>query len=428
MATFLSCAFILFFLFFYVVSPIEAQTGGFSVELIHRDSPKSPFYNSSETPYQRLRNAFTRSTNRPNHFNQNSSISSSKASQADIIPNIGDYLIRISIGTPATEILAVADTGSDLIWTQCEPCPPSQCYMQDSPLFDPKKSSTYKSLPCSSSQCASLDQKSCSGVNCQYSVSYGDRSFSNGNLATETVTLGSTTGQAVALPGITFGCGTNNGGLFNSKTTGIVGLGGGDISLISQMRTTIAGKFSYCLVRASSTKINFGTNGIVSGPGVVSTPLIVKSKTFYVLTIDAISVGNQRLEVMSGSTPGGDIVIDSGTTLTLLPQGYNSKLLSVMSSMIEAQPVADPKGSFELCYSFNSLSQVPEVTIHFRGADVKLSLSNFFVKVSEDIVCSVFKGTNSLPLYGNIMQTNFLVGYDIEQQTVSFRPTDCTEQ
>ncbi|KAH9771144.1 Aspartic proteinase CDR1 [Citrus sinensis] len=379
MATFLSCVFILFFLCFYVVSPIEAQTGGFSVELIHRDSPKSPFYNSSETPYQRLRNALTRSLNRLNHFNQNSSISSSKASQADIIPNNANYLIRISIGTPPTERLAVADTGSDLIWTQCEPCPPSQCYMQDSPLFDPKMSSTYKSLPCSSSQCASLNQKSCSGVNCQYSVSYGDGSFSNGNLATETVTLGSTTGQAVALPGITFGCGTNNGGLFNSKTTGIVGLGGGDISLISQMRTTIA--------------------------------------------------GNQRLEVMSGSTPGGGIVIDSGTTLTLLPQGYNSKLLSVMSSMIEAQPVADPTGSLELCYSFNSLSQVPEVTIHFRGADVKLSRSNFFVKVSEDIVCSVFKGiTNSVPIYGNIMQTNFLVGYDIEQQTVSFKPTDCTKQ
>ncbi|KDO42750.1 hypothetical protein CISIN_1g014537mg [Citrus sinensis] len=345
MATFLSCVFILFFLCFYVVSPIEAQTGGFSVELIHRDSPKSPFYNSSETPYQRLRDALTRSLNRLNHFNQNSSISSSKASQADIIPNNANYLIRISIGTPPTERLAVADTGSDLIWTQCEPCPPSQCYMQDSPLFDPKMSSTYKSLPCSSSQCASLNQKSCSGVNCQYSVSYGDGSFSNGNLATETVTLGSTTGQAVALPGITFGCGTNNGGLFNSKTTGIVGLGGGDISLISQMRTTIA--------------------------------------------------GNQRLGV---STP--DIVIDS-----------------------------DPTGSLELCYSFNSLSQVPEVTIHFRGADVKLSRSNFFVKVSEDIVCSVFKGiTNSVPIYGNIMQTNFLVGYDIEQQTVSFKPTDCTKQ
>lgn len=364
----------------------------------------------------------TRSLNRLNHFNQNSSISSSKASQADIIPNNANYLIRISIGTPPTERLAVADTGSDLIWTQCEPCPPSQCYMQDSPLFDPKMSSTYKSLPCSSSQCASLNQKSCSGVNCQYSVSYGDGSFSNGNLATETVTLGSTTGQAVALPGITFGCGTNNGGLFNSKTTGIVGLGGGDISLISQMRTTIAGKFSYCLVPVSSTKINFGTNGIVSGPGVVSTPL-TKAKTFYVLTIDAISVGNQRLGV---STP--DIVIDSGTTLTFLPQGYNSNLLSVMSSMIEAQPVADPTGSLELCYSFNSLSQVPEVTIHFRGADVKLSPSNFFVKVSEDIVCSVFTGTNSVPIYGNIMQTNFLVGYDIEQQTVSFKPTDCTKQ
>ncbi|KAH9725405.1 Aspartic proteinase CDR1 [Citrus sinensis] len=428
MATFLSCAFILFFLGLSVISPAGAQTGGFSVELIHRDSPKSPFYNPNETPYQRLRNALNRSANRLSHFNKNSSVSSSKVSQADIIPNVGEYLIRISIGTPPVEILAVADTGSDLIWTQCQPCPPSQCYKQDNPLFDPQKSSTYKYLSCSSSQCAPPIKESCSGEgNCKYLVGYADQeSFSNGDLATETVTLGSTSGQAVALPEIVFGCGTKNSGRFNSKTDGIVGLGGGDASLISQIRTTIAGKFSYCLVQQSSTKINFGTNGIVSGSGVVSTPLLVKNpKTFYYLTLDAISVGDQRLGVISGSTPGGDIVIDSGTTLTYLPPAYAATLLSVMSSMIAAQPVEVP---YDLCYRISSRPQFPEVTIHFRDADVKLSPSNIFMKISEDLVCSVFSASNGTPVYGNIMQTNFLIGYDIEGRTVSFKPTDCSKQ
>ncbi|KAH9781512.1 Aspartic proteinase CDR1 [Citrus sinensis] len=377
MATFLSCAFIFFFLCLSVISPAGAQTGGFSVELIHRDSPKSPFYNPNETPYQRLRNALNRSANRLSHFNKNSSVSSSKVSQADIIPNGGDYLIRISIGTPPVEILAVADTGSDLIWTQCQPCPPSQCYKQDNPLFDPQKSSTYKYLSCSSSQCAPPIKDSCSAEgNCKYSVRYGDQeSFSKGDLATETVTLGSTSGQAVALPEIVFGCGTKNDGKFNSKTDGIVGLGGGDASLISQIRTTIA--------------------------------------------------GDQRLGVISGSTPGGDIVIDSGTTLTYLPPAYASTLLSVMSSMIAAQPVEGPS---DLCYRISSRPQFPEVTIHFRDADVKLSPSNFFMKISEDLVCSVFSASNGTPIYGNIMQTNFLIGYDIEGRTVSFKPTDCSKQ
>ena len=42
---------------------------GFSADLIHRDSPKSPFYNPTETSAQRLRNAVHRSVNRVVHFN-----------------------------------------------------------------------------------------------------------------------------------------------------------------------------------------------------------------------------------------------------------------------------------------------------------------------------------------------------------------------
>ncbi|KAK7837962.1 aspartic proteinase cdr1 [Quercus suber] len=43
----------------------------------------------------------------------------------------------------------------------CNPC--NDCYKQRAPLFDPKRSSTYKKVPCSSSQCQSLKGTSCSG-------------------------------------------------------------------------------------------------------------------------------------------------------------------------------------------------------------------------------------------------------------------------
>ncbi|KAF1889682.1 hypothetical protein Lal_00025010 [Lupinus albus] len=46
----------------------EALNGGFSIELIHRDSPKSPFYNSSEIQIERTTNAIHCSFERVKHF------------------------------------------------------------------------------------------------------------------------------------------------------------------------------------------------------------------------------------------------------------------------------------------------------------------------------------------------------------------------
>ena len=41
---------------------------GFTVEIIHRDSPDSPFYDNSTTPYQKSLNALRRSMKRATHF------------------------------------------------------------------------------------------------------------------------------------------------------------------------------------------------------------------------------------------------------------------------------------------------------------------------------------------------------------------------
>ncbi|ESR64359.1 hypothetical protein CICLE_v10010208mg, partial [Citrus x clementina] len=304
--------------------------------------------------------------------------------------------MHLSIGSPPVDIYGSVDTGSDLVWTQCEPCPQSQCFRQEASLFDPKKSSTYNSISCFSFQCV-IAGTNCSEGDCIYSLAYGrglHGSFSSGNIATETLTFGSTSGKPLEMPKIIFGCGHNNSESPNtpSNQTGTIGLGPGSSSLISQMATSIAGKFSYCLPHEGSSTINFG--GIVAGAGVASTPLIIRDH--YYLTLEAIS-------------------------RTLLPLEYHSNLKLVMSNMIRAQPIeikiGEPGLSDILCYNISSQPELPEVTIHFKGADVKLSPSNIFQNISDDLMCSAFRGGDANTIYGNIMQMNFLIGYDIEQRT-----------
>ncbi|XP_068329592.1 aspartic proteinase CDR1-like [Pyrus communis] len=424
---------------------VSALNGGFSVDLIHRDSPKSPFYNHSLTPAERLRNAFRRSINRINHFNPTASSLSQQAglnqAEATIISDNGEYLLDLSIGTPPFPIKGIADTGSDLIWTQCNPC--VSCYKQKDPLFEPKKSSTYKALSCSSSQCNSLNGtcSSESSSNCQYEVTYGDQSYSYGDFARETLTLESTTGRNIAFPETLIGCGFDN--KFTAgrgSASGIVGLGGGSESLITQLGSSIGGKFSHCLVPLGSettSKLNFGSNAVVTGAGVVSTPIVQGQdpKTFYFLTLEGISVGNTRIPSSSSafSSGEGNIIIDSGTTLTLLPPSMYSDLEAEVDKAVGSlEHVRLPGVPLNLCYKISESSSddfnPPTITVHFSGGDLKLPPTNTFIRVSEEAVCFAFGSSPSVSIFGNLSQMNFLVGYDTKEGTVSFKPTDCTKQ
>ncbi|XP_054813519.1 probable aspartic protease At2g35615 [Prosopis cineraria] len=222
-------------LFLLSTSSIGSATKGFSIDLIHRDSPLSPFYNSSMTHSDRVQNAALRSISRANRFRQSSVAETSELVETDIIPNGGDYLMKIFVGTPPVERLAEADTGSDLIWFQCSPCP--RCYTQNATLFDPKNSSTYMSLSCSSDPCKVLPQYTVQGQmypkcgtsnECTYVYFYGDNSYTMGELGTESVSFGTSDGsQAVSFPKTVFGCGHNNNGTFNEYVAGLVGLGQG---------------------------------------------------------------------------------------------------------------------------------------------------------------------------------------------------------
>ncbi|KAF7836462.1 aspartic proteinase CDR1-like [Senna tora] len=440
-----SISFTLIFILSIILCSTTAENipDGFSVELIHN------IHDSSETPfYQRVNDALRRSVKRVRHFFPHSHSQPQDQSEAEVISIRGEYIMEYSLGTPPVRIFGILDTGSDLVWTQCKLCP--LCYNQTAPLFDPSKSNTYRTVPCKAKPCLSaspsVGRTSC-GVkspSCEYNIRYGDGSVSNGGIAMDTIRLGSTGGRTVAFRNSVFGCGHDNEGTFTAETSGIVGLGRGAISLVSQMGSSIEGKFSYCLVpifsEKNTSKLNFGQNAVVSGRGTVSTPMVSKRPpSFYYLTLEGMSVGNKKLHYTNSvnySVSGrkvveeGNIIIDSGTTLTLLEVDFYSKLEAEVASHIKLKRVRDPGQFLSLCYASKTqfLEEAPIITAHFKGANVWLYPRNTFVKVADDVSCFAFRAVGrGGAIFGNLAQMNYLVGYDLQKNVVSFKAADCTK-
>ncbi|XP_026415210.1 aspartic proteinase CDR1-like isoform X3 [Papaver somniferum] len=233
-----------------------------------------------------------------------------------------------------------------------------------------------------------------------------------------------------------FGCGHHNRGSFSDRGSGIVGLGGGPLSLVSQLGSETDGKFSYCLLpmfENSTSKLNFGSLSIVSNQGVVSTPLISKNPlTYYYLTLEGISVGNTRIEskptdfsTEAGSE--GNIIIDSGTTLTLLNEELYDELESFVKAAIDVDTTDDPNEILSLCYNNTSSIQVPEMIFHFTNADLHLNRLNTFIQTPYASLICLAMMPSQTAIFGNYAQVNFQIEYDTVGKKVSFASKDCTK-
>ncbi|KAG6401821.1 hypothetical protein SASPL_138689 [Salvia splendens] len=240
----------------------------------------------------------------------------------------GEYLARIGVGRPAKQFYMAIDTGSDVSWLQCRPC--AMCYIQSDPIFNPANSATYKPLPCTSRQCAALDSSACLRGNCLYQVSYGDGSSTVGTFATETISVGEQALTSV------IGCGHDNQGLF-AGSAGILGLGGGSLSLPSQIK---AASFSYCLVdRDSQSSSTLDFNSTAPADSIV-TPMLKNPqiKTYLYVGLTGISVGGKSLRIRRGAFAirrrgRGGVIVDSGTTVTRFPAAVYAALRDAFRNM-----------------------------------------------------------------------------------------------
>lgn len=66
------------------------------------------------------------------------------------------YSLDTTIDNPQIHATRSLDTGSDLTWVQCEPCP--NCFDKIlSPIFAPAFSTTYKTMNCEYHHCSAFD-------------------------------------------------------------------------------------------------------------------------------------------------------------------------------------------------------------------------------------------------------------------------------
>ncbi|KAI3433266.1 ABC transporter domain-containing protein [Psidium guajava] len=201
-------------------------------------------------------------------------------------PGAGEFVVTVGLGTPKVNLTLIFDTGSDITWTQCHPCP--SCYHQKGPLFEPSESTTSSKPPCSTSKCT-------------YSIDYADGSHSDGYYVRDLLTLT----PKYKLPNFIFGCGQNNSHDFGT-TAGMLGLGQGRPTLISQISSKFSPIFCYCIPSSESTNgyLHFGPDALRYCQTDSYTPIISdpKNPSFYFVNLVGIAFGNQKFSLSSVST------------------------------------------------------------------------------------------------------------------------------
>ncbi|XAR55575.1 Nepenthesin [Bertholletia excelsa] len=368
--------------------------------------------------------------------------------EAPVYSGAGEFLMNVSIGTPAVPLSAIVDTGSDLIWTQCLPC--LKCFSQPTPIFDPSKSSTSSNASCTSDLCKDLEVSECiAGVNgdssCKYLYAYGDESSTQGYMAIETFTFD----LNVTVPNLGFGCGVNNQGSGLAQGSGLVGLGRGALSLISQLGLT---QFSYCLTSMGSDKastILFGplahlnfTNKGYPRPD-YATPLIQNPArpTFYYVNLKGITVGETLVpipkaafKVRDDGDSGGGVIVDSGTTLTYLEEeAFEAVKREFVAQMKLRVSKRSEDTGLDVCFDLPakidpSAIEVPKVKMHLEGVDLELPAENYVVTdAAAGLLCLAMAASNGISIIGNIQLQNYLLLHDLDRGTLSFIPTECDQ-
>ncbi|KAG2325981.1 hypothetical protein Bca52824_008709 [Brassica carinata] len=345
-----------------------------------------------------------------------------------------NYIVTVELG--GKNMTLIVDTGSDLTWVQCQPC--KSCYNQQGPLYDPSVSSSYKTVFCNSSTCENLvaatsNPGRCGGSNglekttCDYVVSYGDGSYTRGDLGSESIQLGDT-----KVENFVFGCGRSNKGLFGGAS-GLMGLGRSSVSLITQTMKTFNGVFSYCLPSledGASGSLSFGDKNSTS---VCYTPLVQNPqlRSFYILNLTGASIGGVELESPSF---GRGIIIDSGTVITRLPPSIYKAVKTEFLKQFTGFPSVPGYSILDTCFNLTSYQDVsiPTIKMIFQGnAELEVDVTGVFYYVNPDasLVCLALASLsyeNEVGIIGNYQQKNQRVVYDTKQEKLGIARENCS--
>ncbi|KAL6986028.1 hypothetical protein U1Q18_019395 [Sarracenia purpurea var. burkii] len=387
------------------------------------------------------------------------------------------------------------DTGSDLVWF---PCHPFECILCDG-KYNPAAISnpapinlsaapvSCKSRACSAAHstlsssdlCAvarcpleTIEISDCAGFSCPpFYYAYADGSLI-ARLYTDSLSI-PMSAPSLILRNFTFGCAHSA----LAEPIGVAGFGRGVLSLPAQLADyspQLGNQFSYCLVSHSFDNPVHRPSPLILGRYSANenekqlgefqseftyTPMLDNPKYpyFYSVGLEAVSVGKRRVAApeslkMVDSSGNGGMVVDSGTTFTILPSELYQSVVREFSLRVgrvhkRASQIEDKTGLRPCFYlgddSADEVAKVPAVVLHFVGnSSVALPGRNYFYqfldggddgKWKRKVGCVMLMNggdaadeSGPVGTLGNYQQQGFEVVYDLEKRRVGFARRKCS--
>ncbi|TXG48815.1 hypothetical protein EZV62_024690 [Acer yangbiense] len=357
----------------------------------------------------------------------------------------GLYFAKIGLGSPSKDYYVQVDTGSDILWVNCAGC--SKCPTKSDlgielTLFDPAKSETSGEVGCNDDYCISTydgELPGCkSGIDCQYSVTYGDGSSTSGFFVKDYVQLEQATGnlQTGKLnTSIIFGCGAKQSGDLGSSSEaavdGILGFGQANSSMLSQLAAAgkVKKEFAHCLDVVKGGGI-FAIGDVVSP--IVSTTPLVPNMPHYNVNLKAVEVGGDVLQLPTDLFESGGqrgTIIDSGTTLAYLPSDLFEPMMTKILDRQQGLQLHTVEEQFS-CFKFsqNIDDGFPPVKFHFENSlTLTVYPHEYLFLIREYTWCFGWQnggvqshdGKQTI-LLGDLVLSSKLVVYDMENQTIGW--------
>ncbi|KAK1422806.1 hypothetical protein QVD17_18094 [Tagetes erecta] len=334
------------------------------------------------------------------------------------------YIVKANIGTPAQSLLMALDTSADMALVPC-----AGCVGCSSSTYNPAKSISFSSVTCGADQCKQLQSSNCPvTATCSLNTTYGS-SIIAANLAHDNITLATD-----SITGYSFGCIRQlAGGSFPPQ--GVLGLGRGPLSFISQSKSIYSSMFSYCLPSFKSSAFS-GTLrlGQIGQPQIINyTPLLVNPKrpSLYYVNLIGIKVGATVVNVPSSAlafnpNTGGGTIVDSGTVFTrLVTEAYIAVRDEFRKRMGTA--VLSSLGGFDTCYTIPIDKQVPSITFMFPGINMTLPQDNYLIHSSSgSTTCLAMSASPALNVIASMQQQNHRVVIDIPNNRLGISREICS--
>ncbi|KAI3989522.1 hypothetical protein MKX01_035284 [Papaver californicum] len=359
----------------------------------------------------------------------------------------GLYYTKLAIGSPSKDYYLHVDTGSDILWVNCVQCSPcaKDTDIDDLTLklYDPKISSTAELVPCSGGFCTEFNKAPVPGCSsngvCAYGLQYGDGSGSVGYFVKDVIGFDQVSGDLQTTIGnasISFGCGleqTGNLALSTGALDGLIGFGASSTSMLSQLAASgkVKKKFAHCLDGKNGGGI-FAIGDVVQ-PILKTTPL-VPNASHYNVNMESVQVGNTILNIPKQVFEAGAI-IDSGTTLTYLPGAIFDPLRRMILTSQANLSIHLVDNLLE-CFKFDKSidDSFPSVTFGFENSlelnvyphDYLVPYNNEWCFGWQDSEKLQSNAVKDLIILGDLVLTNKLVLYDLENQVLGLSDYNCS--